>query len=293
MGHGGDLAALRGAVDADEGYVHEAAADGDRCSDTQAGISPGERRLLATMPLHAITTVHGEAGLRGRFATEVEAFADADRDRIARALGLAARLHVCDRRQREPYLSHLLRVAIRVISHYRVRDADVVCAALLHDAVEDHAAELAAGSGSQQDAVRALAAQFGARVAGLVASVTNAPHQPGCDRHEQYREHVAASLQSNPWARVIKASDFTDNGIGLIHTTGPKLDRLAVKYAPLVPVLRDLVARPDTPLSNDVKRHILYQLDRASERFAALRSGDPRPVTTVRSTAPRPAHREQ
>ena len=29
------------------------------------------------------------------------------------------------------------------MSHYGVRDGDVICAALLHDAVEDHAAELA------------------------------------------------------------------------------------------------------------------------------------------------------
>ena len=63
MGHGGDLAAARGAVDADQGHAHEAAADGDRCSDARAGMSPGQRRLLAAMPLHAITTVHGEAGL--------------------------------------------------------------------------------------------------------------------------------------------------------------------------------------------------------------------------------------
>ena len=118
-----------------------------------------------------------------------------------------------------------------------------------------------------------LAEQFGDRVASLVASVTNPPHEPGRDRHEQYREHVAASLERDPWARVIKASDFTDNGVGLIHTTGPKLDSLAAKYAPLVPVLRDLIGRPDTPLDDDVKRRILGQLDRAAQRFAAIRPG--------------------
>ena len=35
-------------------------------------------------------------------------------------------------------MNHLLRVAIRILSYYGVRDPDVVCAALLHDAVEDH-----------------------------------------------------------------------------------------------------------------------------------------------------------
>jgi hypothetical protein len=238
------------------------------------------RRLVGTMPLHAITSTYGEAGLRDRFAAEIASQPDADRRRMERALELAARLHAGDRRDQEPYVNHLLRVAVRIMSHYGVRDADVACAALLHDAVEDHAADLAAcgggaelaGSGAGQPAaLAALAAQFGPRVAELVGAVTNPPYAPGRDEHEQYREHVADSLRDNPWARVIKVSDFTDNGAGLIHTTGPRLHRLADKYAPLVPVLRNLIARPDTPLDATVKEHILAQLDRAAGRFAAVR----------------------
>jgi HD domain len=257
---------------------------------TAEALGPGERRLLARMPLHAITALHGETGLRQRLAIEVEAFPDVDRDRITRALALASRLHVSDRRQREPYVNHLLRVAIRIISHYGVGDADVVCAALLHDAVEDHAAGLAPGRG-QPEALNVLARQFGDRVAALVASVTNPPHEAGLDRYEQYRKHVATSLQASPWARVIKVSDFTDNGVGLMHTTGPKLESLAAKYSPIVPVLRDLISRPDTPLSDEVKQHILDQLGRAADRFAAIRPEDrrtdvapPMTTTSVRST---------
>ena len=181
--------------------------------------------------------MHGEAGLRERFVTEIASFPDDDRRRAERALELAARLHAGDRRQREPYVNHLLRVSIRIITYYGIRHTDVICAALLHDAVEDHARELAAGGG-QQAALAALAEQFGSRVAELVAAVTNPPHEPGRDRHEQYREHVAASLQANPWARVIKASDFTDNGVGLIHTTGhdskgsPTSTRHSCRYSP-------------------------------------------------------------
>ena len=66
------------------------------------------------------------------------------------------------------------------------------------------------------------------------------------------------------------ASDFTDNGVGLIHTTGEKAVRLARKYAPLVPALADLAARPDTPLTVDVKARILAQLYSASGRFDAI-----------------------
>src|SRR6266536_2144523 len=226
-------------------------------------MTAGERRLLATMPLHAITATRGEAGLRERLALEIAGFPDAERERIGRALEPA------DRRQREPYVSHLLRVAIRIISHYRISDPDVICAALLHDAVEDHAADLAPGGG-QPEAIAALAAQFGTRAAGLVAAVTNPENGPSAGSHQRYREHVAASLEASPWARVIKMSDFTDNGVGLIHTTGPRTETLARKYAPLVPVLAELITRPDTPLGDDVKARILGQLHRARERFAAI-----------------------
>ena len=246
-------------------------ADGNAklASGTFIRLDAAERRLLASMPLHVITSVHGEAGLRERLLAEIARFPAADRARLGEALALASRLHAGDRRQREPYCNHLLRVTIRILSHYRVTDADVACAALLHDAVEDHAADLAPG-GSRQAAFAVLAGQFGQRAAGLVAAVTNPVYEPGGDRHAQYRQHVAASLEASPWARVIKASDFTDNAVGLFHTTGPKLATLAGKYRPLVPVLRELVLRPDTPLARDVKQMIAGQLDDAEDRFAAI-----------------------
>ena len=62
---------------------------------------------------------------------------------------------------REPYLNHLLRVAIRMMHHYQVRDVDVIVAGLLHDAVEDHPAELAgtAAADPTEAALAALAAR--------------------------------------------------------------------------------------------------------------------------------------
>ncbi|SCF09111.1 HD domain-containing protein [Micromonospora viridifaciens] len=246
---------------------------------------------LATMPMHAITEIHGEPGLLERFRLEIRAFDAAARERLTAALDLAADLHRDDRRVREPYLNHLLRVAIRMMHHYQVRDVDVIVAGLLHDAVEDHPVELAGldplrrlrpgtsdaarGPGAVGDdptaaALAVLADRFGPRVARLVGAVTNPPYDPGRDRHVQYREHVAASLDREPWARVIKVSDFTDNGVGVIHTVGPKVARSAAKYRPLVPVFRNLIARPDTPLSAPVKRHIFAQLDLAEERFSAI-----------------------
>lgn len=222
---------------------------------------------LTSMPLHAITEVYGEAGLRQRFALEVARFAAPDRERLMAALDLAAHLHHDDRRVREPYLNHLLRVAIRIMSHYGVDDVDVIVAALLHDAVEDHPDEL---GGDTEAALAELARRFNSRVSDLVRAVTNPEYDPERDRHEQYRAHVAESLDRHPWARVIKVSDFTDNGVGIVHTTGPKVRSSAAKYRPLVPVFRELVGRPDTPMSATAKAHVLDQLDLAETRFAAI-----------------------
>jgi hypothetical protein len=231
-----------------------------------------ERRIVERMPLHAITALYGERGLRERFAIETARFDDAsDRRKIKEALRLAGRLHSLDHRQREPFINHVLRVALRIIVHYDVRDADIICAALLHDSVEDHTEELS--KTGRPGAFAMLTACFGPQVANLIGAVTNpsyAPEMNEIDEDVQYREHVVASLERHPRARVIKASDFTDNGVGLIYTTGSKAAKSARKYAPLVPALADLIARQDTPLTCQAKTRILRQLDTAQERFAAI-----------------------
>ncbi|WP_194835685.1 HD domain-containing protein [Nocardia sp. XZ_19_369] len=226
--------------------------------------------VLAVMPLHTISEVYGEAGLRERLLLEIADLPDADR--LTDALDLATELHRDDRYGREPYLNHLLRVAIRIISHYRVRDGDLVAAGLLHDAVEDHPVELAGDrpGPATAAALAELADRFGERVAELVAAVTNPEPDPSIDRHLQYREHVAANLEQSPWARIIKLSDFTDNGVGILYATEPAMHKLAAKYRPLTAIYRDLVTRADTPLDDEVKQHILGQLDSADERFEAI-----------------------
>jgi hypothetical protein len=61
--------------------------------DAGMGLGPAEARLLAGMPLHAITSVHGEAGLRERLLMEIAGFPAADLGRARDALALASRLH--------------------------------------------------------------------------------------------------------------------------------------------------------------------------------------------------------
>jgi hypothetical protein len=80
-------------------------------SDTSMRLDPAEWRLLAAMPQHAITSVHGEAGRpTGTAGNRNRRFPPADRGRAADALTLASRLQAADRRQSDPYANHLLRV---------------------------------------------------------------------------------------------------------------------------------------------------------------------------------------
>lgn len=70
-------------------------ADGNaqRASGGRVRLDSAERRLLARMPLHVITSVHGEAGLCERLLLEISQFPATDRARAGEALALASRLH--------------------------------------------------------------------------------------------------------------------------------------------------------------------------------------------------------
>ena len=57
-----------------------------------------------------------------------------------------------------------------------------------------------------------------------------------------------------PLAQAIKASDLADNSLGILHTRGPTVNMLADKYAPLISVLRGLIARDDTALNAAARR---------------------------------------
>jgi (p)ppGpp synthase/HD superfamily hydrolase len=248
----------------------------------EAGMDGVSARHLLAMSIHVVDANWGTEGLRAMLGAVITSFGEADRAAIMRAERIAARLHAGDRRSGDrPYVNHLLRVAIRVAHYYHVRDVDVVCAALMHDAVEDHPGELAdlatdaeRARGATDAALAVLGRGFTPRMAGLVRAVTNPetdPSQPLAERQDQYRAHVVDSLEREPWARVIKLSDFTDNGAGIMWTvTFDKARKLAAKYAPLVPQMIDFATRDDTPLDSEAKARIVKQMKAGERRFAAI-----------------------
>jgi (p)ppGpp synthase/HD superfamily hydrolase len=251
------------------------------------GINGVTDRQLLAMKIGVVDSNWSSDGLRAMLAATLTDFDPDVRATVLRAERLASRLHAADIRSGgRPYVNHLLRVAIRVAHYYHVRDVDALSAALLHDAVEDHPGELAdfatdaeRALGETEAALAVLAHAFSPRMAGMVRAVTNPSTidkaLPLAERQELYRVHVIESLEADPWARVLKLSDFTDNGVGIMWTVTPdKAKRSAAKYAPLVPRLIDFAGRPDTPLDSDARTRIVGQLRSAEKYFAAVLDTD-------------------
>ena len=99
-----------------------------------------------------------------------------------------------------PYIAHPLRVALSLAQEFDVDDPDLLCAALLHDAVED-AAHLTAAQ-IEQD--------FGPRVGHIVQLLTK-PSDPTLGRAEINRIYFGRLAQADEDCKLVKLADKLDN----------------------------------------------------------------------------------
>ena len=110
----------------------------------------------------------------------------------------AADWHASQRRKgtaKEPYVNHLLEVAALVAS--TGASEDVICAALLHDAIED-----------QKIPALLIASLFGADVAAMVEEVTDDKTLPKEERKRLQIEHAPHLTDG---AKLIKLADKISN----------------------------------------------------------------------------------
>jgi guanosine-3',5'-bis(diphosphate) 3'-pyrophosphohydrolase len=119
---------------------------------------------------------------------------------VLRAADAAARWHVHQRRKgsaQEPYINHLLEVAMLVAQETDGSDPDLVMAALLHDVIED------------QEVPRGVIAEaFGEPVAALVEEVTDDKSLPQAERKRLQVEHAH---QKTDRAKILKLADKISN----------------------------------------------------------------------------------
>ena len=138
-----------------------------------------------------------------------------------------------------PYVSHAFRVAMTVRDVFGVDDPAALCAALLHDLLEDTPVDY-------DD----ICDEFGKAVADIVAALTKDMRMPEAEREAAYdRELAGAAWQ----AKLVKLADVYDNTCdgGLDNITPRRLERAEralelaaddLRLAPAAELVRKLIA---------------------------------------------------
>lgn len=120
-------------------------------------------------------------------------------DHVQKAAAFAARAHQGQKRKdgETPYLSHVFRVCLILRDRFGFDDPRMLCAALLHDTLEDTTKDF-------DD----LAKEFSSEVAEWVALLTKDSRLPEHDREDSYLR----GLLSAPWqVKACKLADVYDN----------------------------------------------------------------------------------
>jgi guanosine-3',5'-bis(diphosphate) 3'-pyrophosphohydrolase len=115
---------------------------------------------------------------------------------LLKALAFAAHKHRDQRRKdpdASPYINHPIALADVLVNEGGVSDVEVLCAALLHDTVEDTAT-------THEELVDA----FGPRVARIVAEVTD---DKTLSKSERKRLQVEHATHLSPEAKLVKLAD--------------------------------------------------------------------------------------
>jgi GTP diphosphokinase / guanosine-3',5'-bis(diphosphate) 3'-diphosphatase len=115
---------------------------------------------------------------------------------LLKALAFAAHKHRDQRRkdaQASPYINHPIALADVLVNEGGVTDYEVLCAALLHDTVEDTAT-------THEELLDA----FGSRIARIVAEVTDDARLP---KHERKRLQIEHAPHLSEGAKLVKLAD--------------------------------------------------------------------------------------
>jgi GTP diphosphokinase / guanosine-3',5'-bis(diphosphate) 3'-diphosphatase len=125
---------------------------------------------------------------------------------LLRALAFAAHKHRDQRRkdaEASPDINHPIALADVLVNEGGVSDVEVICAALLHDTVED-----------TDTTPEELHREFGARIAHIVAEVTDDTALPKAERKRLQIEHAPGL---SPEAKLVKLADKICNLRDVLH----------------------------------------------------------------------------
>lgn len=124
-----------------------------------------------------------------------------------RAIAFAAHKHRDQRRKdpaASPYINHPIALADVLANEGGVTDMEVLCAAVLHDTVED-----------TETTVDELRAHFGERIASIVDEVTDDKGLPKQERKQLQIEHAP---HISAQAKLVKLADKICNVRDILHS---------------------------------------------------------------------------
>jgi (p)ppGpp synthase/HD superfamily hydrolase len=122
-------------------------------------------------------------------------------DKVAEAVTFALRFHGDQKRPTgAPYVEHLLEALEVLVRGAGVTDPEVLCAAVLHDVVEDTPCTIAG-----------VRAAFGDRVADMVAWVTKPDAEDGADKKAVKEAYLRRLADAPEDAILVKLADRASN----------------------------------------------------------------------------------
>jgi (p)ppGpp synthase/HD superfamily hydrolase len=232
------------------------------------------------LSLGGISEQYGTEGLLARLDATFERVGFDDNELVQRCVQLGFRLHAHDKRTNGQYNDHLMRVMLRLIEEFDLADPNLVAAAALHDAIEDHPRELVKIlTGEDVDdiatarikAYDAVADFAGEEIARIVWGATTPIRQAGENKNNAYIEHSENVAAATPEVRAVKLSDFIDNACGNHATIGPKQKKLDEKYLPVYLIHMQSLYAPDSLIVGEAREkaaeHLLTGYQRAKQRL--------------------------
>lgn len=149
---------------------------------------------------------------------------------VSKASNFARAAHArMDQRRRytgDPYIVHPAAVAATVTTV--TADQAIICAAWLHDVVED-----------TDVTITQIESEFGLEVANLVSDLTDVSCAADGNREARKRKDLEHTQAASARARLVKLADLIDNASSII-TNDPGFARVYMaEMAQLLPVLAD------------------------------------------------------
>lgn len=245
-------------------------------------ITPDDIRGLS---LEKLTEQFGTIGLYMRLLDTLRCNELDENELVQNCLQLGLTLHANDKRTNGNYTDHLMRVTLKMLEDFKIKDPNIISAGPLHDVLEDHPFDLALALTGNMPSKKSTARIIGSEalsrftnpeIVDIVSTVTFPNLGPGQDKIAEYAKYTNYIVINSPKGRVLKLADFGDNAADNHTTLGGKQHELDLKYIDQYRVHMMGLFLPDSLIvgkeRQDALRSLLIGHARALGRLASMKS---------------------